>query len=146
MHSGFNRSWTKNNLNGRVIDRVLQIVRERSPGRQHPEHLFRIMVSGEHRQTLLSTAALWRTPCYDCTAQPLSCSSECHEGSIWQPMHRASGAKFGCPARNFMLRLQATRGSQASKCPQGIRLVAHLHNWRHMTSPLQQLSRTWTSE
>lgn len=56
MHSGFNRSWTKNNLNGRVIDRVLQIVRE-APGHQDPDRKFRIMVSGEHRCTLLTTAA-----------------------------------------------------------------------------------------
>ncbi|CAL5228580.1 g11739 [Coccomyxa viridis] len=45
VHSGFNRSWTKNNLNGRVIDRVLQIVRE-APGHQDPDRKFRIMVSG----------------------------------------------------------------------------------------------------
>ena len=51
MHSGFNSSWTKNNLNGRVVDRVLQIMRERSPANQHPDQPFRVMVSGEHRQS-----------------------------------------------------------------------------------------------
>ena len=28
MHSGFNKAWTKNGLNCRVIDRVLQIIAE----------------------------------------------------------------------------------------------------------------------
>ena len=60
VHSGFNRSWIKNNLNGRIIDRVLQIVKE-SPGHKPgPDHTFKIMVTGEHQHALLCSAPMWR--------------------------------------------------------------------------------------
>ena len=93
MHSGFNSSWTKNNLNGRIIDRVLQIVRGRSSRHQHPDHPFRIMVSGERRRAFLSAAALWHvsatTPDYSlcCKGIIRGVSDKCH----------ASGAKLVFP-------------------------------------------------
>ena len=37
VHSGFNNSWTKNGLNCRIIDRVLQIIAE-APSYIHPSH------------------------------------------------------------------------------------------------------------
>ena len=49
VHSGFNNSWTKNGLNCRVIDRVLQIIAESQasihPSRQ-PEKPFVVLTTG----------------------------------------------------------------------------------------------------
>ncbi len=142
MHSGFNRSWTKNNLNGRVIDRVLQIVKE-ALGHQDSDRKYRIMVSGEHHCTLSSTAA----QC--CTAASCRCT-ECVGKASWQQYRSSFGASLQtirlqdcrCPC----MLLHATSASRHSHKPcgdaQGIRWVALWHSWRHTTSPLQQLSRT----
>ncbi|CAL5228579.1 g11737 [Coccomyxa viridis] len=45
VHSGFLKSWTRNAFNTRVIERVLQIIRE-APSGKTPDNPFRVIVTG----------------------------------------------------------------------------------------------------